>query len=93
MSAQAPAPTSHRTSSRVPLPTLALAPASALGRKPIWQALANRLPGGSVLIVTAQREMDFAGPIGKIITAFQAQGYGVTTISADDLTERQLPLL
>ena len=73
-----------------PLETIALAPASALCLKPAWQAVAKRLPAGSVLIVTTNtwsRER-----VANIIQAFQAHRHTVTTIAAEQLTERQARL-
>jgi hypothetical protein len=82
-----------RVSSRPQLDTLALAPASALPRQPLWRALAHQLPKGSVLIVLPRRAIPGAAPFAAIIAAFQAHGHPVTTIPMDALREQQRPLL
>jgi hypothetical protein len=86
-----PRPATRRVWSHVPLDTLALVSASALSRKPLWQALATQLPAGSVLIVTAAGTGNLAS-LPNIIAAFAARGRSVTTIAVEQLSEQQARL-
>jgi hypothetical protein len=72
---------------------MALAPASALPRKPLWRSLANQLPAGGVLIVLPHHDARLAEPLQAVIAAFQSHGHPVTVIGIDQLIEQQLPLL
>jgi hypothetical protein len=77
---------------RPPRPdTLAVVSAAALPRAAVWRPLAQRLPPGSVLLVTSSARLD--APLTSIVQAFQAHGRPVTLIALEQLTEQQLPLL
>jgi hypothetical protein len=91
---QLAAPILPATAHRRPflLGAMALAPASALSRKPLWQSLAQQLPAGGVLIVTPNGDGRLSNSLEVIMAAFQAHGHPVTTITLDALRERQLSL-
>jgi hypothetical protein len=77
---------------RPPRPdTLAVVSGAALDRASVWRPLAQRLPPGSVLLVSAGARTD--GPLTQIAQAFQAHGRPVTLIPLAQLMEHQLPLL
>jgi hypothetical protein len=77
---------------RPPRPdTLAVVSAAALPRASVWRPLAQRLPPGSVLLVSAGPQTD--GPLARIAQTFHAHGRPVTLIPLAQLTEQQLPLL
>jgi hypothetical protein len=63
-----------------------------LSRQPLWQALAQQLPTGGVLIVLPRRASRDVAPFAAIIAAFQAHGRPVTTIPLDDVRAHQRPL-
>lgn len=85
-----PAPAERRP--RPPRPdTFAVVSAVALSRASVWRPLAQRLPPGSVLLVSAGPQTDV--PLMRIAQIFAAHGRPVTLITLAQLTEHQLPLL
>ena len=69
----------------VRLDNIALVPASLLPRKATYQALANTLPQGELLIVLPSDNMQEQRTLQKVATLWRAKGRRVTTIVADQL--------
>jgi predicted DNA-binding WGR domain protein len=71
---------------------LALVPASLLPHKPTYQALANRLPQGAVLVVLPTEEGAERQLLETAAARFRAKGHPVATITADEvLTQARTP--
>jgi hypothetical protein len=69
----------------VQLDNIAIVPASLIPAKAHYQALANALPYGAVLIVLpspASREYQM---LTKVKALFEAKGHRVTTITTDEV--------
>jgi hypothetical protein len=69
----------------VRLDNIALVPASLLPRKATYQALANTLPQGEVLIVLPTANTQEQRTLQTVATLWRAKGRRVTTIAADQL--------
>ena len=71
---------------QVQLDNLTLVPASLLPRKADYEALANRLPPGEVLLVLPPAGSAERGTLQRVAQLFRAKGRHVTV-----LTEERLP--
>ncbi len=69
--------------SRARLDNLALVPGSLLPYRNQWQALANSLPQGEVLIVLPTADTRPKRTLETVATQLRAKGYEVTTCPAD----------
>jgi hypothetical protein len=69
----------------VQLDNVALVPASLLPRKATYQALANTLPRGELLIVLPAANTQKQRTLQTVATLWRAKGRRVTTITADQL--------
>jgi hypothetical protein len=69
----------------VRLDNIALVPASLLPRKATYQALANALPQGELLIVLPADNTHEQRTLQAVATLWRAKGRRVTTIAADQL--------
>jgi len=69
----------------VRLDNVALIPASLLPRKATYQALANTLPQGELLIVLPTDNTQEQRTLQTVATLWRAKGRRVTTIAADQL--------
>jgi hypothetical protein len=69
----------------VRLDNVALVPASLLPRKATYQALANTLPQGELLIVLPTQNTQEQRTLQTVATLWRAKGRRVTTIAADQL--------
>lgn len=70
---------------RAKLDNLAIVPASLLPFKAKWQAIANRLPKGNVLIILPTLDTSSRKTLEKVASLFKDKGHGVTTITAGQL--------
>jgi hypothetical protein len=66
---------------------LVLVPGNLLAQKRQWQAVANRLPAGDVLIVRPSGNTPAARVAGKTSMALRAVGRRVWVLPASSLTE------
>ena len=66
----------------VVLDNIALVPASLLPHKARYQALANRLPHGDVLIVLPDRDSPERAVLQSAAARFEAKGHRVTLVPA-----------
>ncbi len=71
---------------QVQLDTIALMPASLLPRKAEYQALANQLPTGDILLILPPPESRERPTMERVAQLFRAKGRHVTV-----LTEERLP--
>jgi hypothetical protein len=69
----------------VQLDNIALVPASLLPRKATYQALANTLPQGELLIVLPTDNAQEQRTLQAVATLWRSKGRRVTTIAADQL--------
>ena len=69
---------------------VALVPASLLPHKPLWQALANRLPTGSILIVSPLAKPGKV-TIARVADRLEAHGHPVLTIPPTPFPRTDLP--
>jgi hypothetical protein len=67
------------------LDNIAIVPGSLLPHKATYQALANRLPPGDVLIVLPPDGSEAPASLAKTRALFEAKGHHVTTVRADAL--------
>ena len=67
---------------RAQLDNILLIPASALPEKARYQALANDLPAGDVLIVVPRGDQQQRHLLDTVTQLFRANGHAVTTVSA-----------
>jgi hypothetical protein len=67
------------------LDNIAIVPGSLLPYKAAYQALANRLPPGDVLIVLPSDGAAAPASLAKTRALFEAKGHHVTTVRADAL--------
>jgi hypothetical protein len=65
------------------LDNVALVPASLLPFKSEWQALANQLPAGAVLVVLPAEGGSPRRILETVTTPLEAKGHRVTTLSAE----------
>ena len=65
------------------LDNLALVPASLLPFKAQWQALANSLPTGSILICLPPTDSPQRKALETVAMLLRADGYNVTTLPAE----------
>jgi hypothetical protein len=70
------------------LDNIAIVPGSLLPYKATYQALANRLPPGDVLLVLPADATLDGSALAKTQALFEAKGHHVTTLRADDLVRR-----
>ena len=73
---------------RARLDNIAIVPGSLLPYKAAYQALANRLPPGDVLIVLPPDGAEAPASLAKTQAVFEAKGHHVTTVRADALFPR-----
>ena len=73
----------------VQLDNIALVPASLLPCKATYQAIANALPRGDVLIVLPTADTPEKRVLEAAAARFAAKGHPVTTISATTVTQRE----
>ena len=66
---------------------LALVPASLLPRKAQWQALANRLPRGQVLIIVPRLVGSRRSIVSKVADHLRRRGHHGTTLDADQISQ------
>ncbi len=66
------------------LDNIAIVPGSLLPYKATYQALANRLPPGDVLIVLPANTADTTA-LARTRALFEAKGHHVTTVLAEEL--------
>ncbi len=82
MSRFAPPP---RAIGRARLDNISIVPASLLPQKARYQALANTLPQGDVLVVLPAADSRQRQAIERTIAVFRAKGHQVTTMEATSL--------
>lgn len=73
----------------VTLDNIALVPASLLPYKSCYQALANRLPAGNVLIVLPDGDTPERAMLQSAATVFEAKGRRVTLVAATSVTRQR----
>ena len=67
------------------LDNIAIVPGSLLPYRAAYQALANRLPPGDVLIVLPTDAAEPPASLARTRAQFEAKGHHVTTVRADAL--------
>ena len=67
----------------VKLDNIVLVPASLLPFKKQWQALANNLPDGSVLLCSRMTNPRQRNLVARIATQLKSRGHLVTTLAAE----------
>jgi hypothetical protein len=72
---------------RARLDNLALVPASLLPFKSEWQAVANGLPKGGVLIILPETSRPSRKTTETVAALITANGHRVTTISAEQFAD------
>ena len=72
----------------VELDNVALVPASLLPYKGQWQALANRLPAGSILVCVPMREQKPRRPYLAVARTLRDKGVTVRAVRAEAFTDR-----
>ncbi|HLZ21022.1 MAG TPA: hypothetical protein VKQ30_02715 [Ktedonobacterales bacterium] len=72
------------------LDNIALVPASLLPQKARYQALANQLPAGDILVVLPAAPSPERQVLTKTAALFEAKGRHVTALGSDDLNPQQL---
>jgi len=70
---------------RAKLDNLALVPGSLLPYREQWQAIANSLPRGDVLIVLPSSDQPSNRTLQDLAARLQAKGRHVTILAVDDL--------
>ena len=70
---------------QVKLDNIALVPASLLPRKAEYQALANDLPQGEILLVLPPAESRERGTMERVAQLFRAKGRHVTVLTEERL--------
>ena len=78
----APPPKTLRQNS-VRLDTLAIVPASLLPRRAAYQAYANRLPRGQVLIIVPHASPSSRRTLAKVAASLEANGRRVRTLPVE----------
>jgi hypothetical protein len=73
---------------RAKLANIALVPASLLPYKAVWQAVANELPEGAILVCLPPAHTATTGVLTRAITALRAHGYRVTIVPAERFTSQ-----
>ncbi len=73
---------------RAKLENVALVPGNLLPFKDQWQAIANRLPRGDVLIVLPSTDSRQRTTFERVAALIRAKGHHVTTLSAGELRAR-----
>lgn len=68
---------------RAKLDNLALVPANLLPFKAKWQAMANSLPEGSVLILLPRPNTATTKTLESVASLLKGHGHRVTTLSAE----------
>ncbi len=68
---------------RATLENLALVPGNLLPFKDEWQAIANKLPKGDVLIVLPPSDSRERKTLERVAALMKAKGHRVTTASAE----------
>src|SRR5437868_3125961 len=69
------------------LDNVAIVPASLLRRRATYQALANSLPRGQVLIVLPPIDRPQRKTVDKVVDLMRAKGRVVTTLPINQITE------
>ncbi len=69
------------------LDNIAIVPGSLLPYKATYQALANRLPPGDVLLVLPADTMVEPASLARTRALFEAKGHHVTTVHAEELVQ------
>ncbi len=65
---------------------VALVPASLLPLKSEWQAIANSLPQGEILVITPSNQSTKSDTMEKVIAGFESKGYKVTTLQVQQFS-------
>jgi hypothetical protein len=78
----------HRGAGR-PINNIALVPASLLPLREQWQALANTLPAGGILICLPTRNELLAGSWEEIVRSARAMGRWVLVIPVEHFLDNQ----
>ncbi len=68
--------------------TIALVPASLLSFKPKYQAIANTLPPGTVLLVLPRRRPNQRRLLVQLAARFAARGHQIATRTAEEVRRR-----
>ena len=72
----------------IKLDTIALVPASLLPFKDQYQAIANRLPQGTVLLVLPRQKSRARQLLVSLATGFAARGHQIATRTAEEVRHR-----
>lgn len=75
-----------RSLRRAKLDNLALVPGSLLPFKAKWQAIANELPSGDVLIVLPSQTQRQRKTFESVVDLMRAQGHRVTTVDGSEVS-------
>jgi hypothetical protein len=65
------------------LDTIAIVPASLLGMKALWQAAANTLPKGGVLLCHTQQNLRQRKLLERVGETFREQGHAVLNLPVE----------
>ena len=71
---------------RAKLDNLALVPANLLPFKSEWQAIANGLPKGNILVVLPETNQPLRKAMDTVVDILEADGHRVTTLPAHHFT-------
>lgn len=74
---------------RATLDNLTLVPGNLLPYKKIYQAIANQLPTGEILIVLPRGMHRQKTVFTRVVTLLQAKGHRVTTVPAERLDQQE----